>query len=143
MRESGRDDKTSREHAPAIGSALDELIDRIVPRMEPVSEEYVAEYALWQDRSRIRRELVAALSSPAQVERESSREDLLAQVSRLRGALEEAIEFASADGMCLTPLGEAMVARWQQALSLTLDGGLGDEPSPSIDPANAQTGGEG
>lgn len=39
------------------------------------------------------------------------------EVERLRSALTEAVEFASQDFHCLTPAGEAMLARWEAALT--------------------------
>lgn len=42
-----------------------ETIDRIVPPLEPVHENFVAEWALWQDRKRIREELAALVEKPA------------------------------------------------------------------------------
>lgn len=42
-----------------------ETIDRIVPPLEPVHENFVAEWALWQDRRRIREELAALVEKPA------------------------------------------------------------------------------
>lgn len=42
-----------------------DAIDRIVPALEPVSEDYPAEWALWQDRKRIRGDLAALANKPA------------------------------------------------------------------------------
>ncbi|MDW9814977.1 hypothetical protein GOB25_07825 [Sinorhizobium meliloti] len=42
-----------------------ETIDRIVPPLESVHENFVAEWALWQDRKRIREELAALVEKPA------------------------------------------------------------------------------
>ncbi|MDX0180891.1 hypothetical protein GOC16_08505 [Sinorhizobium meliloti] len=41
-----------------------EIIDRIVPAIGPVSENFVAEWDLWQDRKRIREELAALIDEP-------------------------------------------------------------------------------
>lgn len=45
-----------------VGHAVlsDEEIDRIVPALEPVSEDFPAEWAVWKDRERIRKELRAS-----------------------------------------------------------------------------------
>ena len=40
-----------------------------------------------------------------------------ARERRLREALEEAVEFADQDWQCLTPAGDAMLAKWRAALS--------------------------
>ncbi len=43
--------------------------------------------------------------------------DAIAEIQRLRAALEEAIEFVDQAEMALTPRGEAYVARWHAALA--------------------------
>lgn len=48
-----------------------QIIDRIVPALDPVSETECCEWSLWQDRERIRREL---LSGAPVAEKESDRE---------------------------------------------------------------------
>ena len=44
-------------NARPVQLLTDDLIDKIVPALDPASEDYPAEWALWQDRERIRKEL--------------------------------------------------------------------------------------
>jgi len=94
--ESGSSPSGATEGLSAAGWR--ETVDRIVPEMEAVDEgQYPAEWSLYTDRTRIRRELLALDLTPRAPHDEGERapdDPLLQEIIQLREALRPFAEFA-------------------------------------------------